>query len=646
MPEPPRPKRASLWLAFVAAALFHGGLTCYFVSLPAIFGSAALEGEDFDLHAGQVFRVVEGLERWGKSWVYDVSLLAGQPEGTILDAGSKGWELWTYALCRLGVSRPVAFNSYVLAVMLGCPVAVFTGARLLRLGAGASLLAAAMASSLWFFDSFFHWAWWVGMVSYAASAYAVLVPFGSFFRYVEDGAPGPLVLAISAIALGLVLLVHPYAFFALVAPLGVLYGRAFRRLSRARHLAIAGMALVAIAMNAYWLRSAWTHWHYVLDSAYYAQGGAPYLITDFLDLLRDGSDTGVIGTRTGFRVLYLALATAGLVVWQRARDRRFLPVLTAIVVPLGLAYFGVYLPGGGQTQPYRHVLAASCFATLPAASFVAHAWQERARFARPAAIALALGALAVVVLQHLLVEASYFVPRALPEAKPAYDGSDSPLSKYGFLTLPRRAYEMSHVHYGLPHDPRFEAATDAMLDWLEHNVPKGGRVLIDHGPLGERVARRTELEVMGGFLERNLAHAEANFFRRYDKKPCPPAELAAYLDEYAIGWVVLSAPRADVEHAPALLERVANIAGFRVYRTRRPVPLLRGRGAVHAHTNVIRVVASDPTEPLELSYHFHEALRCEPNCRVERRAVPFDRVGLIRVPAPHPRDFAIVNEYR
>src|SRR5262245_54373973 len=79
----------------IALVALHVGLTLHFVPLRGAFGGEFLYGDDFDLHIGQISRVVEGLRDYGQSWVYDVKLLAGQPEGTISDSGSKGWELWT-----------------------------------------------------------------------------------------------------------------------------------------------------------------------------------------------------------------------------------------------------------------------------------------------------------------------------------------------------------------------------------------------------------------------------------------------------------------------------------------------------------------------------------------------------------------------
>ena len=43
---------------------------------------------------------------WGKSWVYDVHLLAGFPNGTIFDALSRHGISWLDALTRAAEGRP------------------------------------------------------------------------------------------------------------------------------------------------------------------------------------------------------------------------------------------------------------------------------------------------------------------------------------------------------------------------------------------------------------------------------------------------------------------------------------------------------------------------------------------------------------
>ena len=561
----PRPQAASsralrARLLFLAAcallATVHFALTDHFVPLHAVLGPAPIQGDDFDLHIGQTYRVLQGLDGWGKSWVYDVQLLAGQPEGTIFDADNKGCELWTYALWKLGASKAVAFNSFTLLGTLLVPLVVFAAARLFFLGPWPSLFAAALGSALWFFDSFAHWVWFVGMVSYGFASYLALLSLALFYRYLEQRRAWTAVAC--ALLLGVGHLIHPYTFFVLAPPMAALYLRSFRDLHARGQLTVGAIVLTTVACNAYWLRVALAHWHYVLDSAYYGQANAGYLVADFFDVLRDPTNTGVIGTRTGFRLLAVALGAAGLLAWRSRGDRRVLPLGTALLWLLGLSYFAGYLPGGGQIQPYRHVLPASFFATLPAAGLVEWLVRERALSGLHRGAQALLAILALLVMQHLGIEALYFLPGLLPETHSLVDGTRAPISKYGFIDA---LQGHSHVSYSLPHPQWLEADGEQVVSWVANNVPKGSRVLVDSGVLGERIAWKTGVEVMGGFRERNIAHAYANFFRRYGDRQVAPAQLARYLRTFGIGWVILQNPRADIAAAPAVLEPLPAVAG-------------------------------------------------------------------------------------
>jgi peptidoglycan/LPS O-acetylase OafA/YrhL len=97
-----------------------------------------------------------------------------------------------------------------------------------------------------------------------------------------------------------------------------------------------------------------------------------------LDLLRSGQDTGAIGTRTGLRFLYLGLGIAGLALWHKRRDPRFLPLCVGILALYACAHLGGFMPGMEQTQPYRQITPATMFTVLPAAMFVEELWQQRA----------------------------------------------------------------------------------------------------------------------------------------------------------------------------------------------------------------------------------------------------------------------------
>jgi hypothetical protein len=642
-PEPaPRAGRWALAWALLLAA--HLGLTAYVLPPNVVFGDALIEGDDFDVHIGQTLRVLEGLNGWGKSWVYDVKLLAGQPEGTIFDGDNKGWELWTWALTLLGVPLSVAFNTFVLAAFLGVPVVVGASARLFGLTPAGGLVAAALACLLWFFDSFSRWVWWVGMIEYGFAAYFALLPLGVFHRFVRERRTRD--AALTALVLGAAHVLHPYTFFVLVVPMGAMYLTAVLRgqgAAKRLHAGVAAIVVVTIACNVYWLLPAFAHWHYILDSGYYAQGGPQLLVSDFFDLLRDPVDTGLIGTLTGFRFFTLALAVGGLIALRRAHDPRALPLGVGFVTMLVFAYGSWLIPYSGQVQPYRHVLPLCFFGALLAGVFVEHALRERVLAGLGFPLRALLAALGLITVKHLSIDVAYFTPRLVPDTKLIFGERPSPVMSYGFLStyLPR-----THVEFAFPRDPLVELGVNEVVTWLDRNVPAGERVLIDNVLLGERTAWKTRLEVIGGFELRNIAHHYSTFFRRWKDEQASPAEVAEYLRTFAISHVVLQSPRADLARATDALEPLPDVGGRRIYRTRFAVSrVLQGGGSVRARTNRLFVSGSEPERDVVLSYHFHEQLVCEPGCRVELARVRFDDVGFVRVPSPHPRDFVVRLQY-
>jgi hypothetical protein len=634
-------RRVSFGLCAAALVFFHLALTEHFLGFGTVFSATPIGGDDFDTHIAQTYRVIEGLEKFGKSWVYDVKLLAGQPEGTIFDADNKGWELWTYALYRLGMPKGMAFNTYILAAHLAAPLVLFWAARLFGVGRFASLLAGLFGSLYWFFDSFAHWAWWVGMVAYASAAYFVVLPLGCFYRFTQTRRAGYAIG--TALLLALAHLNHPYSFFVLAPGCGALYLMSARSFGGREHGLVAGIVVFTIAANAFWLHAALIHWHYVLDSAYFGQTGFSYLLADFFGVLLNPSDSGVIGTRASVRFMCFALALFALVIWRRERDPRLGVFATVLAVLFALSYMGAYIPHAGQIQPYRHVLPLGFVSAVAGAAFVEHAFTSGALSAAALPARLSLAALGLLAFQLLVRDALYFMPELLPPVQPMIDGSRTPITEHGYGRIHD---EVGHVSYRFPRGPWMQYGAHSLVQWIEKNTAMGDRVLIDGPPYGERVAWRNDVEVLGGFRERNVAHAYANFFRAFPE-PVSDETVTDYLAAYAVRWVIVHGPRRpDLERSP-WLELQHEESGRRIYRNRVAVSQIRkGGGRLRARTNRIEVWGSDPNQELVLAYHFHEMLRCHPDCRIERLPSPISRIGFIRVPAPHPRDLVIWNGYQ
>jgi hypothetical protein len=634
---PQRPNRSNRWTFVIAAITL---VAVHLLLVRFYFGDALLaeipyNRGDFSTHAAQVRRVLEAFETAGKHWAYDVQLLAGAPNGVLFDADNKGWELWTWAFVRLGVGEGKAFNGFVLFIHLVMPAVVYAAARLFRLDRGAALTATGLAVLLWGFDSFTRWMWFIGTVSYVFVAFFALLPMALFHRWIED-RERKYALA-CALALALAHLVHPYVFFILVGPMLAEYIRAGwvdKTLSRAHHGITWAIAGVTVAVNFWWLRTAAQFFHYILDSAHFEQSGLRFVLFDALGLLHDASTQGWIGTRTGVRLLALILALLALRAWRLAGDRRRLPFVVVIVTMAAFAYLGGHTPIA-QLQPYRHALPLGFALVIPAgawlhATLAAKPWRGLAGPQRALALILA-----VFAGQSLIRDVLYFFAPALPATQTLEDGTEIPLDMLGHAHTPGYRYEGQHDW-------------EAMVAWVRAHDDGHSRWLVQDQVLGEYLMARTPAPIIGGFLVRNIEHSDANWWRTQGQQPPYDAEaMAAYLDRYAIRWVIVTSPKRSGwwDAQTQLFSRAGLVDGMLVYHVKGPKRLLDGHGRVEASINRIHVRDSRPDEDLLLRFHWMETLVCEPDCVIEREPIPDDRVGFIRIPAPHPAEFAVVNRY-
>ncbi len=596
-----------------------------------IFGGEPLSWIDFDTHAEQVFRVTEAMEGWGKPWAYDVQLLAGYPTGTAFDADNKGWEVWTYSLWKLGLERATAFNLFVLFVHLLVAPTVYLAARLFRLERWEALLASALAIGLWFFDGLTRWSWFSGGVSYAAVAVVFVLPIALFYSYLRSKKGW--LLVVLAFVMSVCHLVHPSVFVMLVVPMVSLYVRSLRKLSKKQHAAIVVLALVVIASNSWWLLTAFRYAHYVTDHEPFFIGSPIHMVLDMGELIDELTRTGLIGNRTGFRFLSLVAALVTLVLWRKEHDDRFLPLVTGIGWLVAMAYLGGYFWVFRQIQPYRNIVPAAFLATIPAAALAGEIWRRQSLHALPPLGWAPMGIATFLGLSHLATDVLYFLPASMPEVPALPTGEKIQITAYGF---PK--------HHDFRHAPPGDHINEVRNWVLDHDDGKG-RFLVEWWVLGEHLLSRTNAQILGGFRERNLDHRAANLFHRFPQGNISNEQLARYLKRYAVKWVVVSQKLPAFEQKK-VLEKVADIGPHRIYRTKVPVAFIQdGEGQVRASLNRIEVKGTAPERDVVLRFHWFETLVCEPNCRVEREPLTDNPVGFIRIAAPHPAEFHVINGY-
>jgi len=545
------------------------------------------------------------------------------------------------------VPRAVGFDLFTLLAPLLAPWLLFAAARMFGCDKWISLVAALLGMSLWFFDGFPRWCWWIGMVSWAWAAVLAPLAIAALYRFLRDGRPFHAVAGALVLAVGH--LIHPYLFVVVALPMLALYIRAFKRLSPARHLGVLAMATATIAVNAYWIIVALEFWHYMGDAGSCFQGDIGYALTDFLGLMgKDLLVSGALSNRTAFRLACAVSALAALILWRRNRDDRTLPMTVALAATFGITYLGGYVWITSQIQPYRFVLPAITLTVVPAAWFIVEAVRSLRLARLPKLAYVAFSIIAVVAVPSFARDVLYFFPSILPSQSPLYDVMPTPMGYHKNAPLPFEGWHKQmefrpSTHYADMNDvTKFVTAADKS-DW---------RILVEWYVLAEHLAWRTRGQILGGFA-RAEDQIAADLFRRDPEGLLPAKDLKKYFEDYAVKWVIVT-HRKRLEDRRDILEPLGGIPPYdkdgipfhRVYKTKVDVSYFaENDGRVKVDFNTIEVSGTDPSRDVVLRFHYLETLVCEPGCTLLREPLEKDPVGFLRIPAPHPADFAVVNGY-
>ena len=631
--------RLALAIPLVAVLVAQALLTIYFAPPEVLFEDQPLAWADFSFHVSETGAVRAAFDEAGASWAYDPRLLAGYPAGAVFDCDNKAWELFALALEGAGVPPGLAFNLFVYLVHLLVPLAVYFGARLFDLSIRASAAAASAGVALWFFDSFIHYSWYIGMVTSAGSSYFVLLPLAFLHRFTDRGGTSAGVGLVAT--LGAAHLLHPFSFVALVIPMTVLYAVRARALPPARHLVVAGAVVFTLALNAYWLSNLLRFSPFVREITAFCQADGNTFVADILQRFTNPAVTGWIETHTGARLLVIAAAAATFLLLRRRLDLRLATLLIALIANLAIAYLGSGVWLLAQTQPYRFAAHGSFFAIIPAAALV----DEIPRVREKLPVILVAVLLAAPAALLFARDIPYFLSGATLSSASMTRRMDG-LSRFDSAHSIDIILSSGYRYHEVP--PDFPAAAE----WAR-GTEGAGRILVEWWPLGEYLASNTGAQILGGFPHRNLLHAAAN----------PPTRLSSgdsragtraldhYLAQYAVRWLVMSRHFRFAESRPDILKPVGIVGdprgrNHKVFRVLAPTSLVVGGvGEVRAEYNRLRVTGTDPRSDTVLRFHWLDSFTCRPGCRITREPLADDPVGFIRVHAPHPSDFTVENSY-
>jgi hypothetical protein len=628
------PGRARLpRVVFAMSVFLHLGLLWYFTDRALLTSGEPVLTFDYALHVYQIERASDAFERFGALWSYDPFVLAGQPAGVVEDLTSKSAELFVIAARKLGLGLGSAVNLYVLLAHLGLPFSGWAAARLF--GCTRAIAAATSLSwvLLWHFDSLFHWCWYVGMISWATASYLSVLVIALAHHAVRTKKTAHYV-ALGVLA-ALLCIVHPFAVLTAAAPLAIVYGMAFRKLSSREHgLLWAGVALAGSTVLI-WIGPALRFRHYIGEVDAFLRPTPKYFVFDFFDLLHDVLMTGQ-PVRSMLRVGFFSAGMVGLLRMYRRRDDRTFPWATLVLSGLSVAYLGGWVWAARQTQPYRQLTPAMLMAVLPALLLVGETVRDAAPRASWTAKSL-FAVLAALVVPRFGQNILQFMPTLLP-ARAVHAGmSQSP----PLVPPPPEELPLTVLgHSGASEDYRRVRA------FLEAHHRGRGRVVTMDWALGEYLAAYTSIPMLGGIPQRNVPHADAHPLR-HDLTPHAPNDdpLRRYFELYAVGWVVFMGVPHPAEFRPDLVQPVAT---FGLHRIARVIPepsyVARGRAqSVAQGLNSIRVSGIEGPE-IVLRFHWMETLRCRPGCSIRRVPAPGDRVGFIGIDSPPPT-LEVYNAY-
>ena len=422
---------------------------------------------------------------------------------------------------------------------------------------------------LWFFDSFFHWLWHCGMVSWALTVTLAPVFVALFFRAVEgiSGRAGQTDAAFLGTGCADGRLPRPGASLRRSSrgpssPLD-LPSRSKRPPSGRPSLLRGDGAPRRLGKPPSGCCPALQWMHYLLPVDTFLRPNPFYLLSDFLDLNFDHEQTGMpVRTIAAF----FSAEPGSVRVFSHAPDGRPAirtdllrlchPLRARLSGRVGAAAQGnTALPADRTGDPVRH---HSRGVGLP----------------RP--------------LRSPPLGAGIPACSGPGRRGPCFVGSTFRPNCTSFISRSRFPYYASFENSGMPlplpmklHYPPEEA--HAVREYLEHALAdRPGRVVIEDYTLSEYLAATSDLPILGGIRQRPVPHADAHLFRLQKKATflpnnLPPTSSVSPCGTWSSGISDANWRGTDI----SLLRLVRTEGPFRIYETSgEPSFFLRGEGRI------------------------------------------------------------------
>ena len=629
-------------IIFICILVLSAILTGVFFRPQDILSNTPIYNDDYAMHFSQCLSAKHFFLTYGKCWAYDPFFLAGFPNGALVNADNKAWELF-YLLFSPLLGYGLGFKAYVIIFLLGYPYLIYGAARNFTLSKEQSFIAAFLAILLCYL-SLARIFIYCGMVSYIFALFLSLYALSLFYKLLCEFSWKSYLRVI--IVTSLVFLTHILSLMHIVIPVTVLYPWHCRRLSFRQHVLIIIIPFLILVINSYWLIPlAQTLQFKTTDPK---QWEFTFQIKNILEPLKvyieqrktvdynfsESSQLYNLLNNTFIDVVLLLFGASGFYIWYKEKKYNLLiPFLSGALFIFIIAFYGSHTDFIAQFQPERFTVALSLLFLVPASVGFYEAIQNTVRGKSTGAIIFMLCA-AFVLLYRPVVE---------------------PFR----LFLKNKWY---HVNCEFP-----QQITD-LLGFLEKNTSREGRILLEDSEYIK--FKSPSHEYYGGHLPAMfpeyvrreylcgprpmypIKHSYASFTRGvlFEKNidEYTLTQLRGVFDVYNVRWIVCwyQGSKQFFDQFPDYIIKLSEIDKFSIYEVKRkPSFFIKGRGTVQADYNRLElsnIVAED--NEVIISYHWMEQLKTLPKGNIERVFLEGDPVGFIKIKNPQ-QSLSIKNTY-
>jgi hypothetical protein len=596
------------------------------------------------------------LRESGRTWGYDPFFMAGYPETPVWDSSSNPSILFDL------IGGGSGFRGYKVGLLTSSIlvlVAIAVGAWAAGLRASEVALATGLAWFL-FWTGFSIGLWRSGLFAFVSASSGVALLLGLCSRF--DRLPSKLGWVALTFVGSFVFFFHVTAPILAIGGLLAFLATVWRKHGWRWHVSIFGAALIAVAVNLFWLAPLWQFRGIRTSSGLFMTTNTPWFLYEFLLYPSPEGRTSLI---------LLILGTIGLVGWWFGGRRTSAAAFGgSIVCLILLTGFGSLWGPTKTLEPLRFRVSAFFLLTLPAASTLVFVSKTFARWVGGGwpGFLVVLGLWGGPLGCWAVFEPNYF----------------------------KICWWLISNHHPLVVGNKPEIRM--MVDWLKANTDLSARILFEDQlrlleltdpesthwtPLLPAMLEPDQRMFIGGLYQTAFIkhHNQAAFgdYQLGDRKinEWTPSEFRTYAETYNLGWVVCWSPlsRFWFDHLPSA-SRVATIpryssrnrpvskdrnaweaiirrAGFdvaekymlegesnyAVYRLDRPHSyFLHGKGKI-VRVDPDRIELAD-VEPeggaVVLSLHWLDTWKSDPPLPLKPEPRPPDPVDFLRIELPGP----------